>query len=105
MYSKAGFFSEQLTQRFFKICLDFSDICSVQGNGTNLIHAAYSVASRLHSLGYQLPAIFFSHLILNSLAVRWRAGTAALTESCHPELPRKRKLMSVVWTSLVIALC
>lgn len=31
----------------------------------------------------QLPAAFLIHLVLNSLALPWRAGAAALTESCR----------------------
>lgn len=61
----------------------------------------------------KLPAIFFSHLVLNSLAVPWRAGIEALTESCHtPRIAWEKKtdehcvvfisnhLLLILWESI-----
>lgn len=82
----------------------------LQSDGTNLIHAAYSLVSGLHSLGYK-PHV--SSLPYSSAV--WSLGALLClgdveqqlwhSLAIHPELPGKKKTMSVVWTSVLVALC
>lgn len=82
----------------------------LQSDGTNLIHAAYSVVSGLRSLGYK-PHV--SSLPYSSAV--WSLGALLClgdleqqlwhSLAIHPELPGKKKTMSLVWTSLLVALC
>lgn len=100
MHPKAGVLSEKLTQRFLKICLDFSGICSTERqwykSDSCSVCCGQSTAWSWLPAMYHLPAAFLSSLVLNTLAVPWREQQLSQRLAIHLELAGKSKMMSVV---------